>query len=180
VSPVLLVKKKTRENRFLVDFRRLNSQTVREHFPLPYIDDQLSSLSQCNILTVLDLAHGYLQIPLSETAKEKTSFITQEETGQFERLIFGLTNGPAVFQQMMNRILGPLRNLIVVCFLDDILIYARDWSDMLDRLRQELRIISEAKLTLKIKKCEFGKKQLDYLGFFIGNGNLQPGLKKVN
>lgn len=179
-SPVCLVRKKTGESRLVVDFRKLNSQTVKEHFPLPNIDDQLASLSSSKIFTVLDLAHGYLQLPLNESAKAKTAFITPDETGQFERLIFGLTNGPAVFQRMMNKVLGPLRNTVAVCFLDDLLIHAKDWPEMLVRLRQVLSAISNAKLTLKITKCEFGKSQLEYVGFIIGNGQVQPGPRKVD
>ncbi|GBM67080.1 Retrovirus-related Pol polyprotein from transposon 412, partial [Araneus ventricosus] len=70
-SPVLLVKKKTGENRLVIDYRRLNSQTIKDKFPLHKIDDLLEQLHDCSFFTTLDLAHGYLQIPLTENAKKK-------------------------------------------------------------------------------------------------------------
>ncbi|GBM07782.1 Transposon Ty3-G Gag-Pol polyprotein [Araneus ventricosus] len=88
-SPVLLIKKKTGENRLVIDYRRLNSQTIKDKFPLSKIDDILEQFHDCSFFTTLDLTHGYLQIPLTENAKQKTAFITPDETGQFERMIFG-------------------------------------------------------------------------------------------
>ncbi|GBL88575.1 Transposon Ty3-G Gag-Pol polyprotein [Araneus ventricosus] len=81
-SPVLLVKKKTGENRLVIDYRHLNSQTIKDKFPLPKIDDLLEQLHDCSFFKTLDLAHGYLQIPLTENAKQKTAFMTPDETGQ--------------------------------------------------------------------------------------------------
>ncbi|XP_040357307.1 uncharacterized protein LOC121046777 [Ixodes scapularis] len=113
-SPVLLVKKKNGENRLVIDYRRLSSQTVPEHFPLPNIDDQLQRLSGARMYCVLDCANGYLQLPLSEESKAKTAFITPDETGQFERMVFGLRNGPAVFQRLMNKVLGTAQQCSIV------------------------------------------------------------------
>ncbi|GBO01276.1 Transposon Ty3-I Gag-Pol polyprotein [Araneus ventricosus] len=95
-SSVSLVKKKMGENRLVIDYRRLNSQTIKDKFSLPKIDDLLEQLHDCSFFTTLNLAHGYLKIPLTENAKQKTAFITPDETGQFERMISGLTNAPAV------------------------------------------------------------------------------------
>lgn len=178
-SPVLLVKKKTGEERLVVDYRRLNQQTVKDHYPLPNIDEQLELLSEAKLFTVLDLAHGYLQIPLSKEAKEKTAFITPDDTGQFERLMFGLTNGPSTFQRLMNRVLGPLRNTVALCYLDDLLIPAKDWADMMIKLRAVFNAFRKAKLTLKVSKCEFGKGKIEYLGFVISEGHIQPGPLKT-
>ncbi|GBO44171.1 Retrovirus-related Pol polyprotein from transposon 412 [Araneus ventricosus] len=133
-SPVLLLKKKTGENRLVIDYRRLNSQTIKDKFPLPKIDDVLEQLHDRIFFTTLDLAHGYLQIPLTENAKQETAFITPDETGQFERMIFGLTNAPAEFQRLMYLALGPLCNLGVLCYLDDILIPAKTWEEMIEKL----------------------------------------------
>ncbi|GBN93176.1 Transposon Ty3-G Gag-Pol polyprotein [Araneus ventricosus] len=84
-SSVLLVKKKTVENRLVIDYRRLNSQTIKDKFPLPKIDDLLEQLHDCSFFSTLDLAHGYLQIPLTENAKQKTALIAPDETGHIER-----------------------------------------------------------------------------------------------
>ena len=91
-SPCLLVAKGDGTSRLVVDYRRLNKNTVRVNFPLPNIDDGLECISGATIFATLDLAHGYLQIPLTDEAKRKTAFITPDETGQFEHASFGLMN----------------------------------------------------------------------------------------
>ncbi|UYV69805.1 hypothetical protein LAZ67_7000807, partial [Cordylochernes scorpioides] len=153
-SPVLLVRRKTGDHRLVVDYRRLNIQTVKDKFPLPRIDDLLEGLRNAKFFTTLDLAHGYLQIPLTDKAKLKTAFITPDDTGQFERMIFGLANAPAEFQRLMHTVLGPLLNKKAFCYLDDVIIPAKDWREMIERLREVLERIRSAKLTLKPSKWE--------------------------
>ncbi|XP_064463123.1 uncharacterized protein LOC135374047 [Ornithodoros turicata] len=177
-SPVLVVDKKNGEKRLVVDYRRLNAQTVKEKYPLPNIDDQFEGLAGAMLYTVLDLAHGYLQVPLTESAKRKTAFITPDETGQFEGMMFGLTNAPSVFQRLMNKVLGPLRGQVVMCYLDDVLIPAQDWSDMIRRLRQVLHAFRGANLTLRLSKCVFAKDSVEYLCFRLTSGQMQPGEAK--
>lgn len=173
-SPVLLVKKKNGEQRLVVDFRRLNAQTVKEHYPLPNIDDQLENLAGSKIFAVLDLAHGYLQVPLTEEAK-KTACVTPDETGKFERMIFGLANAPCEFQRLMNRSLGPLLGSITMCYLDDVLVPARDWEELMGRLRMVFAVIRDARLTLRPGKCVFGAQEIEFLGFGISIGEVRRG-----
>ena len=177
-SPVILVPKKTGDYRLCVDFRRLNQQTVKVNTPLPHIDDLLEKLAGKKIFTTLDLMQGYLQIPLSEEAKRKTAFVTPDETGQFERMIFGLTNAPARFTQLMHRVLGNLKD-IIQNFLDDLLLAAIDWDEKLKILREVLQRLKEAKLTLRLDKCEFGKTEVDFLGFIISAEGIKPGKRKI-
>ncbi|UYV61524.1 hypothetical protein LAZ67_1005160 [Cordylochernes scorpioides] len=178
-SPVLLVRKKTGDHRLVVDYRRLNIQTVKDKFPLPRIDDLLEGLRNAEFFTTLDLAHGYLQIPLTDKAKLKTAFITPDDTGQFERMIFGLANAPAEFQRLMHTVLGPLLNKKAFCYLDDVIIPAKDWREMIERLREVLERIRSAKLTLKPSKCEFGRRKVEFLGYVISTGGLKPGPRKI-
>ncbi|UYV60333.1 hypothetical protein LAZ67_1000859 [Cordylochernes scorpioides] len=178
-SPVLLVRKKTGDHRLVVDYRRLNTQTVKDKFPLPRIDDLLEGLRNAKFFTTLDLAHVYLQIPLTDKAKLKTAFITPDDTGQFERMIFGLANAPAEFQRLMHTVLGPLLNKKAFCYLDDVIIPAKDWREMIERLREVLERISSAKLTLKPSKCEFGRREVEFLGYVISTGGLKPGPRKI-
>ncbi|UYV83725.1 hypothetical protein LAZ67_23002332 [Cordylochernes scorpioides] len=178
-SPVLLVRKKTGDHRLVVDYRRLNTQTVKDKFPLPRIDDLLEGLRNAKFFTTLDLAHGYLQIPLTDKAKLKTAFITPDDTGQFERMIFGLANAPAEFQRLMHTVLGPLLNKKAFCYLDDVIIPAKDWREMIERLREVLERIRSAKLTLKPSKCEFGRREVEFLGYVISTGGLKPGPRKI-
>ncbi|CAI6374939.1 unnamed protein product [Macrosiphum euphorbiae] len=121
-SPVLLVTKKDGDARLVVDYRKLNAQTVRKVFPTPNLDEHLETLHGATLFTTLDLASGYLQVPLTETSKEKTAFITPSESGKFERMVFGLINAPYEFSRLMQRILQPLKNKVAMWYLDDILV----------------------------------------------------------
>ncbi|XP_042147585.1 uncharacterized protein LOC121836689 [Ixodes scapularis] len=97
-SPVLLVRKKTGEYRMVVDYRRLNAQTVKDSFPLPRVDEVLDQLAGNTLFSVLDMAHGYLQIPMDESSIHKATFTTPDERFEPLRLFFGLANGPPVSQ----------------------------------------------------------------------------------
>lgn len=178
-SPVILVKKKNVHPRLVVDYRRLNKQTVRMNFTVPGIDEQFKSLAGCEMYTTLDLANGYMQVPLTTEARPKTAFITPDTTGEFTRMVFGLTNAPFEFVRMMNLVLGPLRNEICHCYLDDVIIPANNWCQMLERLKLVLECFQKAQLTLNIKKREFGKEKIEYLGYVVGKDGLRPGPIKI-
>ena len=90
------------------------------------VEEQFESLAGNVLFTTLDLAQGYLQIPLDEESQKKTAFITPTETGQFTRLMFDLTDGPFIFSRLMQIVLGELRGKVAVSYLDDILIFAKD------------------------------------------------------
>ncbi|XP_064462728.1 uncharacterized protein LOC135373461 [Ornithodoros turicata] len=109
-SPILLVTKKTGEKRLCVDLRALNRITKKESYPLPLIDDQLDRLHDKKYFTTLDLASGYYQVPITESSRSKTAFVTPDGHYEFTRMPFGLVNAPAVFQRMINAVLCPLRH----------------------------------------------------------------------
>nr|CAI5864746.1 unnamed protein product [Callosobruchus analis] len=179
-SPVLLVSKKTGDKRLVVDYRRLNSQTTTIHFPNPTIDSCLEGLSNCSIFTCLDLSNGYLQIPLDDESKAKNAFVTEDQTGEFERLVFGLKNAPAQFSHLMALVLAPLKQKgILVYYLDDVLIGANSWTEMLNKLEQTLQAFRNAKLTLKLEKCEFGREHVEFLGYSVNRGGISPGQRKT-
>lgn len=146
-SPVLLVKQ-AGKNRLCVEYRRLNKQTIRQHYPLPDMMEQLESLAESRLFTQLDLASGYLQIPLTKEASEKTAFITADTTGEFNRMPFGLSGAVAEFTRLMQRVLSQIQGLHVRNYLDDMVVDGRDWSEMLTNLRGVLGKIREAQLTL--------------------------------
>jgi len=165
-SPVLLVNKASGDKRLCVDHRKLNQQTVALVFPMPDIDGQLSTLADGAIFTTMDLSNGFLQIPLSPEAKERTAFITEDAAAKFERMPFGLKGTPAMFQRMMNTIFEKLKNNgLVNVYMDDIIMPSRDTEHMLDGLEQVFRVLRTAGLTLKPNKCTFGFNRLEYLGF---------------
>lgn len=177
-SPVVLVDKTNGKKRLCVDFQKLNSQTVSQPYPMADIDLQLGELAHGRIFCVLDLFTGYLQIPLTEAAKEKTAFVTPDEKAMFQCIPFGLRNAPAEFCKLMSKVFGELRRKgIVQWYMDDIIFPASYWTDMCSRLQQVLMKTCAANLTLNPNKCVFGADELDYLGFTISAGQIRPGRK---
>lgn len=179
-SPVLLVKKKTGDYRMVVDYRRLNAKLVKEKYPLPLIDDQIDRLGGNKYFITLDMASGFYQIPMAKDSVDKTAFITPEGHFEFLRMPFGLANSPAVFQRLVNNVLGDLRNEIAYPYIDDIIIPARTVEEGLGRLEKVLEVFRKNNLTLKLSKCEFFKTNIDYLGREISKEGVRPGTKKVD
>ena len=109
-SPVVLVRKKDGTLRFCIDYRALNSVTKPDLFPLPRINDLLDQLGKCKCFTTLDLKSRYWQIKVHGDSQEKTAFITHQGLFKFRVMPFGVTNAPAVFQRLMQRVLVELQS----------------------------------------------------------------------
>lgn len=163
-SPVVLVRKKDGSLRYCIDYRRLNTVTQKDSYPLPRIDDSLDSLGRAKYFSTLDLASGYWQIGLSEDAKQKSAFCTTGGLYQFKVMPFGLTNAPATFQRLMERVLGGLQWQICLVYIDDIIIFSRTFEQHLESLDQVFERLEWAGLKLKPKKCHLFRKKVKYLG----------------
>ena len=145
-SPVILVKKKSGELRFCVDYRKLNSVTVGHAHPLPRIDDILDSLGDSKYFTTLDLRSGYWQISVDEHDRHKTAFATPNGLYEFNRMPFGLSTAPATFQRTMDIILSGLTYVICLCYLDDVIVFGRDMNEHCERLETVLLRLREHNL----------------------------------
>ena len=132
--PVVIVDKKDGTKRFCVDFRALNKITKSNSYPLPVIDDILALLGQAKFFTSLDLKSGYWQVLMNETDKEKTAFACHRGLFEFNVMPFGLTTAPAVFQELMSRVLEGL-DKFTVAYLDDILIYSNTLDEHLAHIQ---------------------------------------------
>ena len=165
------MKKKDGAYRFCIDYRKVNSLTVKDSFPLPRIDDTLDVLGGANFFTTLDLASGYWQVQVAEGDKAKTAFVTDRGLYEFNVMPFGLTNAPATFQRLMNQVLRGLTYEQCLVYLDDILIFSTDFDSHLTDIAAVTERIRKAGLKLKPTKCSFGRAEVDYLGHSLSEGN---------
>ena len=179
-APVLFVKKKNGEMRMCIDYRALNKVTIKNKHPLPRIDECLDRLQGSSHFTSLDLKSGYHQVRISPSDVPKTAFNTRY--GQYEFLVlpFGLTNAPPTFQQLMNSVLGDCLDKFALVYLDDILIYSKTDSEHKQHVKHVLELLRKAKLIGNLKKCEFGKRELVFVGYKITPNGILPDPSKVN
>ena len=168
-APVLFVRKKNGALRLCVDYRALNSQTVRDRFPLPRIDDMLDRLHGATVFSNLDLAQGYHQVRIAPDDVPKTAFTTQFGHFEFKVMPFGLCNAPATSQRLMNSVLEPFLGKFCLVYLDDIIVYSKDVESHKQHLAAVLEKLSQAGLYTQLSKCNFGLRQLHFLGHIVFN-----------
>jgi len=176
-SPVVLVPKGEGDYRLCVDYRKVNSVTVADSYPLPRVDDIIDDLGQARYLSKLDLLQGYYQVPLTSRAVPVSSFVTPSGLWEWTVLPFGFRNAPATFQRLMTYITSDLVG--VRCYLDDLVVWSETWEDHLIRLRSLFQALSDASLTINLKKSEFGHAHVTFLGHVVGQGNVAPIGAKV-
>lgn len=178
-SPALLVDKASGEKRLCVDYRALNKITVKEKYPMPVVDDLIDRLRGCKCYTSLDLKCGYYQIPIKADSIHKTAFITSDGHYEFQRMPFGVCNGPAVFQRLMNTVLGNLRFGRVICYMDDLLIATDGLEENIACLENVLQLFEKYGLTINLKKCFFFQDHITFLGYDISEEGIRPHSKKL-
>ena len=176
--PLVVVKKKDGSDRMCVDFRTLNKIVRPVSFPLPLIDDILSLLGDAKYFTALDLKSGYWQVQLEEDSKEKTAFACHRGLFQFNVMPFGLSNAPAVFQELMNIVLQGCEEF-AMAYLDDVLIFSQNPEEHLRHIETIFERMRQHGLKLKLKKCAFFREETEYLGFVISKDGVKPDPKKV-
>ena len=179
-SPVVLVRKRDGKLRFCVDYRTLNSKTIKDSHSLPRIDETLDALMGAKFFSSLDLKAGYWQVPVKEEDKPKTAF-TVGPLGfyEFNSLPFGAVNAPACFQRLMMAAMGDLHLKECLLYLDDIIIFSSTFDEHLSRLDSVFQRLHEAKLKLKASKCHFLKDRIKYLGHIVSKDGIHTDPEKI-
>ena len=177
-APVL-VRKKTGELRYCIDYRALNAKTYKDNYSLPLIEDCLDSLYGQKMFCVLDLCAGYFQIPLNSNSKHKTSFSTRFGSFQWSRLPMGLCTAPAIFQRAMQMVLRGLQWEEVIVYLDDVIVLGTDFENTLSSLRKVFVRFREHNLKLKPRKCSFFKEEVEFLGKLVSGSGVSISPDKL-
>ena len=152
---MVVVPKPSGAVRICVDLTHLNQNVLREYHPLPNIDDTLAQLTGARKFTKLDANSGFWQIPLAKTSRLLTTFIKPVGRFCFNKLLFGISCAPELFQKRMSTMLEGLQG--VLCLMDDFLVYGQDQEDHDKKLEAVLLRIQSAGVTLNPDKCEFLK-----------------------
>jgi hypothetical protein len=138
-----------------VDYRSLNEVTIKNKYPLPRIDDLFDQLKGACVFSKIDLRSGYHQLKIHALDIPKTSFTTRYGLYEYTIMSFGLTNAPAYFMYLMNKVFMEFLDKFVVVFIDDILIFSKNKEQHAEHLRSVLQKLRKDKLYAKRIKCEF-------------------------
>ena len=193
-SPIVIVPKKSASGkpprrRMCVDYQRINKlhpevtktdsgKGCISLIPLPKIDELYAKLKGYKVFSSLDLRSGYYHIGLTDSAKPKSAFVLSSlGKYQFNRVPFGLAQAPAYFQKLINDVLKGCN--FAMGYLDDIIIYSRSEKEHLEHLEEIFIRLKAAGLKLKLEKCCFFKKHIQYLGHLISAEGIQPLPEKL-
>jgi hypothetical protein len=162
-----------------VDYRLLNDVTIKNKYPLPQIDDLFDQMRGAKVFSKIDLRSGYHQMRIRLSDIPKTAFTTSYGLYEYTVMSFGLTNAPAYFMYLMNKVFMEYLDKFVVVFIDEILIYSKNKKEHEEHLRLGLQKLREHQLYAKFSKCDFWLKKVSFLGHIITDGGIIVDQAKV-
>jgi hypothetical protein len=162
-----------------VYYRSLNEVTIKNMYPLPRIDDLFDQQKGACVFSKNDLRSGYYQLKIKATDIPKTAFITRCGLYEYMVISFGLTNAPAYFIYLMNKVFMEYLDKFMVVFIDDILIFSKNEEEHDEHLHLVLQKLRENQLYAKLNKCEFWLKEVSFLGHIISEGGIFVDPSKV-
>lgn len=176
-SPLHMVKKKDDTFRICGDYRRLNTVTQPDRYPIPRIQDFTYLLHKKNIFSKLDIQKAFYWIPIKKEDAQKTAVITPFGLYEFNCMTFGLRNASQTFQRFMHQVLRGIDGCF--CFVDDMLLFSENEEQHKNLLHQVLQRLNEYGVTLNIQKCEFGKRSIDFLGYEVSSEGIKPTYERI-
>jgi len=176
-SPMVVVPKPNGTVRICGDLTKLNESVCYELLLLPSVEQTLAKISGAKYFSKLDANSGFWQIQLAPESSRFTKFITPFGRFAFNRLPFGITSVPEYFQRKMSKVLTGLE--VVVCLIDDVLVYGNTEEEHDQRLKDALSKISNAGLTLNREKCTCGVTKINFLGQSVDSDGIKPDPRKV-
>ena len=171
LAPIIVVLKGDRGKRLVIDYRALNKVMRKFVWPMPKVEDIFSQLNGAKYFSTLDLRARYHHIGLTTDSIPKT-FISPFGKYEYIKVPFGLAQAPAYFQELMTRVLKDLP--FAMAYLDDIIIYSSTPEEHLEHIRTVFEKLHHAKLSMKLSKCHFFTKEIQYLGHILGVEGIKP------
>jgi hypothetical protein len=162
-----------------IDYRSLNEVTIKNKYPLPRINDLFDQLQGAKYFSKIDLRFGNHQLRIKEADIQKIAFVTRYGQYEFTVMSFGLTNAPAFFMNLMNKVFIEELDKFVVVFIDDILIYSKSREDHKRHLRIVLGKLRAHQLYAKLSKCEFWLEKIAFLGHILTAEEIKVDPSKV-
>ncbi len=175
---MVVVPKKSGAVRICVDLKSLNENVLREVHPIPKVDETLAQLTGASVFSKLDANSGFWHIPLAQESRLLTTFITPSGRYCFNKLLFGISSAPELFQKRMSKILAGLEGM--VCQMDDVLIFGANQAEHDLRLTAVLERLEKAGVTLNPQKCKFHQKTVKFLKHLIDESGIRADPEKTS
>ncbi len=166
--------KKNGKIRWCVDYRQLNAVTRKDSFPLPQIEDNLARLAHSTVFSGIDGSGAFHVVKVRKQDRAKTAFSTPFGLFQFQRMPFGLTNGPATYSRLVQLVLNGIPPSMALPYLDDTIIHSRNVDDHLKALARVLQAHRKAGLKLQPSKCQLFQPKVEYLGHEVSKDGVRP------
>ena len=173
-----LVPKPDNTMRPTTDFRQLNARTTPEAYPLPNLKSFTEKLKGSTIFSKIDLVHAFHNVLIHPSDVEKTATVTPWGVFVYKRLAFGLSGGPSTFMKLIDSVLSGIDGIYT--YLDDILVHASNEKRHYEILDEVFQRLTENGLAIKLSKCEFGKKEVEYVGYKVTKDGITPLKAKVD
>ena len=180
LSPIVLVNKPDGSKRMCLDYRHVNKHLATDIYPLPRLEELVDQAAGHQFYATLDMREAYFQILLEENSRDLIAFSDGVTLYRFRRLPFGLSCSPAIFTRHMASILSPLlKEGWIRNYLDDLIIWAPDFTTLTQRLRKTFSVLKNNGVKLNLSKCELAKNEVTFLGYKISKQGSQPDPKNV-
>ncbi|GJU69344.1 putative reverse transcriptase domain-containing protein [Tanacetum coccineum] len=176
---MLFVKKNDGSFCMCIDYQELNKLTIKNRYPLPRIDDLFDQLQGPRYFSQIDLQSGYHHLRVREEDIPKTAFRMRYRHFEFTVMPFDLTNAPAVFMDLMNRVCKSYLDKFVIVFIDDILIYSKSKEEHEVHLKLILELLEKEKLFRKFSKCEFWLQKVHFLRHVVNSEGIHVDPSKI-
>ena len=177
-APVVCVVKPDNSIRLCTDLRRLNKGILNDPYMLPRCEDIIRRVCNSNFISTVDASSGYFQISIKEADRGKQVFLVHSGHYQWNVTPFGIKTAQAMYARVMQELLRE-HHAYSDSYVDDTAIFSKTWRDHIIHLEKVLKAFQEAGMTLKLKKCCFGKNKVKFLGHCVGGGLHSPLLDKV-